>query len=84
MFVNPTVVLLLLIGTACAALGHVFWGRQWLDLPLFWGAGMAGVLLIYATNLHLPIPLPMPAGVPILETTLAAWIGIIVVARLRR
>lgn len=80
---HPTILLLLLLATSSAALGHLFWGNRWLQIPLFWFAASVGCLLPYATGLHLPLNLPMPAGVPVLESVLLAWIAIIIASRLR-
>lgn len=79
----PATVLLVLIATACAALAHVFWGRRWLQLPIFWLAAFLGCLLMYGLGVRLPLGLPMPAGVPVLESVLAAWLLLIVASRLR-
>jgi hypothetical protein len=80
---TPATVLLLLLATASAALAHVLWGRQWRQLPIFWLAAMLGCLLAYGLGLHLPLDLPLPAGVPVLEAVLAAWVLIIFASRLR-
>ncbi len=82
---SPAPVLLFLIATVSAALAHQLWGRSWMQLILFWIAACAGCLIAYALGLRLPIPLPMlsPAGVPVLEATLLAWILIFFVGRLR-
>jgi hypothetical protein len=80
---SPVLVLLLLIATASAALAHLLWGRRRIQLPIFWLAACAGCLIAYALGLHLPLRLPQPAGVPVLEAVLAAWILLIVASRLR-
>ncbi len=79
----PATLLLLLIATACAALAHVFWGRRWVQLPIFWLAAFVGCLLAYGLGLRLPLDLPVPVGVPVLESVLAAWVLLIVASRLR-
>ena len=80
---SPAALLLFLLSTACAALAHLLWGRRWLQLPLFWLAAFAGALIVYALGLHAPLQLPMPAGVPVLEVVLGAWIMLIIASRLR-
>jgi hypothetical protein len=80
---TPTAVLLLLLATASASLAHVLWGRRWYQLIIFWMAAMMGSLLAYGLGLHLPFDLPEPAGVPVLEAVLSAWVLIIVASRLR-
>ena len=76
---SPAALLLFLIATASAALAHLFWGRRWLQLPLFWLAAFAGCLVVYALGLRLP----SPGGVPVLEVVLGAWILLIIASRLR-
>lgn len=79
----PATVLLLLIATACAGLAHVFWGRRWIQIPVFWLAAFVGCLLAYGLGLRLPLSLPAPAGVPVLEAVLLAWILLVIASRLR-
>jgi hypothetical protein len=80
---SPAVLLLLLLATACAALAHVIFGRRWRQLPIFWLAAFVGCLLAYGLGWRLPLNVPAPADVPVLEAVLAAWILLIVVSRLR-
>lgn len=80
---SPAILLLLLIATASAALAHVFWGRRWRQLPFFWLAALVGCLLAYGFGWRLPLGLPSPAGVPVLEAVLLAWILLIFASRLR-
>jgi hypothetical protein len=61
----------------------VLWGRRWVQMPIFWLAALMGCLLAYGLGLRLPLDLPMPAGVPVLEVVLAAWVLLIVASRLR-
>ncbi|MBO9321868.1 MAG: hypothetical protein J7457_07030 [Roseiflexus sp.] len=79
----PALLLLLLIVTASAALAHVLWGRRWVQILIFWLAAAGGALIALAIGVRLPLRLITPAGVPILETTLGAWIMLIVASRLR-
>ncbi|MBX0327816.1 hypothetical protein K2Z83_09015 [Oscillochloris sp. ZM17-4] len=79
----PASILILLIATACAALAHVLLGRAWRQLPIFWLAAVVGCLITYGLGLRFPLNLPTPAGVPILESVLAAWLLLIFVSRLR-
>ncbi len=79
----PTTVLILLLATACASLAHVLLGRRWRQLPIFWLTACVGCLLAYGLGLRLPLELPVPAGVPVLEAVLLAWLLLIVVSRLR-
>lgn len=79
----PATLLLVLLATACAALAHVLLGRRWRQLPVFWLAAFVGCLLAYGLGLRFPLDLPSPAGVPVLEAVLLAWLLLIVVSRLR-
>jgi hypothetical protein len=79
----PSFFLILLIATLSAALAHLLWGRRWAQIPLFWLAACAGGLLVYASGLRFPLDLPSPAGVPVLEVVLGAWIVLIVASRIR-
>ncbi len=79
----PAIVLILLIATACAALAHVLLGRAWRQIPIFWLAAVVGCLIVYGLGLRFPLALPAPAGVPVLESVLLAWILLIFVSRLR-
>lgn len=80
---NPALLLLLLLATASAALAHVFWGQRWIHLPIFWLAAVPGCLLASVVGLRFPLDLPTPAGVPVLESVLMAWMLIIIASRLR-
>lgn len=81
--IGPAVLLLLLIATACAGLAHVLLGRRWRQLPIFWLTAIVGCLIAYGVGLRLPLALPAPAGVPVLEAVLLSWVLLIVVSRLR-
>jgi uncharacterized membrane protein YjjP (DUF1212 family) len=80
---SPAPLLLFLIATASAALAHLLWGKSWLQLLIFWIAALAGALIVYALQWRLPLNLPTPANVPVLETVLGAWLLLIVASRLR-
>lgn len=80
---SPVILLLILLATVNAALAHLLWGRRWIQLPIFWLAAFAGCLIAYALGLRLPLPLLAPAGVPVLEAVLAAWLLLMVASRLR-
>lgn len=79
----PATLLLLLLATACAALAHVLLGQRWRQLPVFWLTACVGCLLAFGLQLRFPLALPSPAGVPVLEAVLLAWLLLIVVSRLR-
>lgn len=79
----PAPLLLILLATACAALAHVLWGRRWRQLPFFWLVAFAGCLVAYGIGARLPLELPHPAGVPVLEAVLLSWVLVSVASRLR-
>ncbi|MEN9936707.1 MAG: hypothetical protein RLZZ387_3286 [Chloroflexota bacterium] len=79
----PAPLLLFLIATASAGLAHLLWGRSWLKLLIFWLAAGSGCVVAYALQLRLPLGFVSPAGVPVLECVLAAWLLLIVASRLR-
>jgi hypothetical protein len=81
--INPVIILLLLLSTACAALAHLLWGKRWIQLPIFWLAALLGCLLAYGLGMRIPTGLPAPAGVPVLEAVMLAWCLLIVASRLR-
>lgn len=80
---SPAPLLLLLLATVNAALAHLLWGRSWRQLLVFWVAALAGCLISYALGLRLPLRTNTPAGVPVIEAVLGAWILLIVASRLR-
>ena len=80
---SPAPLLLFLLATTSAALAHVLWGRSWLQIPVFWLAALAGSLIAYALPVHIPLHLPMPGDVPVLEVILGSWVLLGVASRLR-
>ena len=81
---EPDVWLALLLGCLYGALAHLFWGRQWLHLPLFVLTGVIGCLLLRATGVQFVNMLPAPGGLPLLEATAVAWLLLGSVAVLQR
>ncbi len=81
----PAPLLLLLIATVSSSLAHALWGKRWLQLPIFWLAACAGCLIVYAIGLRLPLPVHVvePAGIPVVESVLLAWVLMFVASRLR-
>ncbi len=79
----PATALLVLLATASATLAHFLWGQRWTQLPIFWIAAFVGCLIAYGLGLRLPMDLPTPAGVPVLEAVVAAWLLLVVASRLR-
>jgi hypothetical protein len=82
---SPAPLLLLLIATASATLAHVLWGKRWVQLLIFWMAAFAGCLIAFTIGVHVPLPFRTvaPAGVPVLETVIAAWGMMFIASRLR-
>ena len=79
----PASLLLALIATTCASLAHVLWGKRWRQIFFFWIVAFAGCLLAYGIGLRVPLHLPAPAGVPVLEAVIAAWVLLSIASRLR-
>lgn len=80
---SPPIFIILLVATVCAAAAHLVWGRRWTQLVVFWMVAFVGCLLVYVSGLRLPLGLPQPAGVPLLESVAVAWILLLVASRLR-
>lgn len=81
--VEPAALLLILLALAYGSLAHLLWGTRWRHLAMFWGAAFAGCLLMYALGLQIVPNAPAPAGVPVVEATVAAWVLLLVASRLR-
>jgi hypothetical protein len=78
---SPTPLLLLLIATLHAAIAHIWQGKSFLQLPLYWLAALIGTVVIYATGVSLSANFPAPAGVHLVEVSLGAWIGLLAAIR---
>ena len=81
--IEPAAMLLLLLATVYGALAHLFWGERWRHLPIYWGAAFVGCLACYGLGINLWGGGPAPAGVPLMETTAAAWASLFLASRLR-
>ncbi len=81
----PAPLLLLLIATISATLAHIIWGKRWIQLLIYWLAAFTGCLIAFVAGLHLPVlpKLIEPAGVPVVEAVLLAWLLIFIASRLR-
>ena len=79
----PATYLLLLLSSALAALAHALYGRNWIQLPIFWITALFGCLLADWLDWRLPLHLVTPAGIPMLEATVLSWLLLIVVSRIR-
>lgn len=73
---SPTPFLLVLVATLHAALAHVAAGKNILQLPIYWLAALIGAVIVYATGFSLGSGMPAPSGVPLVETSVGAWIAI--------
>ena len=80
----PGLFLAILLGTFYGALGHLFFGRHWLRLPLFVLAGIAGCAFAWFTGVRVVRQLPAPGGLPVLEASVVAWLLLSVIAVWRR
>jgi hypothetical protein len=81
--VEPAALLLLLLSLVYGSLAHLLWGQRWRHLPIFWGAAFVGCLVSFGLGIHLVASGPAPGGVPFIETTVAAWLTLLVASRLR-
>lgn len=81
--IEPAVLILLLLATVYGALAHLFWGTRWRHLPIFWGAAFVGCLVSYGLGIQIIRAGPAPANVPLVETSVAAWLSLLVASRLR-
>lgn len=70
-----------MITTFHAAIAHMWAGRVLLQLPVYWLAALIGVVFIHATGLELSSALPAPADVHLIETSIGAWIGLLLAIR---
>jgi len=78
---SPIPLLLVLVTTFHATLAHAIAGKSVLQLPVFWLASLIGVVLIHVVGLDFGDAFPSPANVHLIETSLGAWVGIIIAAR---
>lgn len=81
--VEPATLLLILLAAIYGALGHLLWGQRWRHLAMFLGAAFVGCLVMYSLGLRFITAAPAPAGVPLVETTIAAWGFLLIASRLR-
>lgn len=70
-----------MVTTLHAALAHAIAGKTILQLPVFWLASLLGVVLVHVVGLNFGSAFPAPANVHLVETSLGAWAGIIIAAR---
>ncbi len=80
---TPSLLLLLLIAIACAASAHLLWGERWLHLLVYLAAAALGAGMIGLLGLGLPLDTPRPAGVPVIEAVLGAWVMLFIASRIR-
>lgn len=78
---EPAALLLLLLATIYGSLAHLLWGRRWRHLAIFWGAAFVGCLIAYGLGVRVNQGWPAPAGVPLIEATVAAWLLLIVASQ---
>lgn len=76
---DPALTLVVLLATASATLAHGLWGKHWRQLPIFWVAALLGSLVTFVTGVTFPLALVRPAGVPVLECVMVAWLSIITI-----
>ncbi len=80
---SPSVTLGFLLGSVYGLLAHLFVGRAWRELPVYWLTGVAGFIAGFVAAVLLGVGLVRLGTVPLVETTLgslaclalAAWLA---------
>lgn len=70
-----------MITTFHAAIAHIWAGRAFLQLPVYWLSALIGVVIFYAAGIELSSSFPSPADVHLIETSIGAWIGLLLAIR---
>ncbi len=80
---SPSVTLGFLLGSVYGLLAHLFVGRAWRELPVYWLTGVAGFFAGFVAAVLLGVELVRLGTVPLIEATLgslaclalAAWLA---------
>ena len=80
---SPSVTLGFLLGSVYGLLAHLFVGRAWRELPVYWLTGVAGFFAGFVAAVLLGVELVRLGTVPLVEATfgslaclaLAAWLA---------
>lgn len=76
---SPSILLGLLLGSIYGLLCHAFVGRRWRQLPVYWGAGIAGFFGGFAAAALIGIDPLRLGAVPLLGATLGSCVALAVV-----
>ncbi len=82
--VPPGLFLAVALGTLYGALGHLFFGRHWIRLPLYLLVGVAGCVLAWLAGVRIVTGVPAPGGLPLVEASFVAWLLLFMIAAWRR
>jgi hypothetical protein len=81
---QPGLFLAVLLGTLYGALGHLLFGRHWLRLPFFLLGGIGGCIFVWLIGIRILPRFPAPGGLPLLESSVMAWLLLLLIAAWRR
>jgi H+/Cl- antiporter ClcA len=81
---SPSVTLGFLLGSVYGLLAHLFVGRAWRQLPVYWLTGVAGFFAGFIVAVLLGVELVRLGTVPLVETTLGSLACLSLVAWLAR
>ena len=81
---SPSVTLGFLLGSVYGLLAHLFVGRAWRELPVYWLTGVAGFFAGFVAAVLLGVGLVRLGTVPLVEATLGSLACLAVAAWLAR
>ena len=81
---SPSVALGLLLGSIYGLLAHLFVGRTWRQLPVYWFAAVLGFFGGFAGAVLTGVEIVRLGTVPLVEATLGSLLGVVVVGWLAR
>ena len=81
---SPSVTLGFLLGSVYGLLAHLFVGRAWRELPVYWLTGVAGFFAGFVAAVLLGVELVRLGTVPLVEATLGSLACLAVAAWLAR
>ncbi len=81
---SPSVTLGFLLGSVYGLLAHLFVGRAWRELPVYWLTGVVGFFAGFIAAVLLGVELVRLGTVPLVETTLGSLACLALTAWLAR
>jgi H+/Cl- antiporter ClcA len=81
---SPSVTLGFLLGSVYGLLAHLFVGRAWRELPVYWLTGVAGFFVGFVAAVLFGVELVRLGTVPLVEATLGSLACLAVAAWLSR